>query len=285
NLVLYWGQNSYGVKHGNNPNAQKPLKYYCEQPGVSLINISFMHIFDGKNSPLITLSSACGTTFPGSKLLNCPDVGADIKYCQSKGIAILMSLGGAEGAYGFASDADGKSFAHQIWDLLFKGKATNRPFGDAVLDGIDLDIEVGSPIGYAAFISELRTLYSSDPSKKYYIAGAPQCPFPDKYLGPSLNSAWFDMVFIQFYNNYCGLSGQFNYADWDKWVKITAVNKNVKLYVGLPGAQAGAGSGYVDASAISSKLVQVRSQFLNFGGLMLWDASQVYNNGNFGQSV
>ncbi|KAI9296310.1 glycoside hydrolase [Neoconidiobolus thromboides FSU 785] len=285
NLVLYWGQNSYGATHGNDGNAQKPLKYYCDQPGVSLVNLSFMHVFNGKNTPLINLSSACETTFPGTDLLTCPAIGADIKYCQSKGVAVLMSLGGAAGSYGFGSDADGKNFARQIWDSLFKGTTTNRPFGDAVLDGVDLDIEGGSSTGYTAFINELRGLYASDPSKKYYIAAAPQCPFPDGYLGPVLNSAWFDMVFIQFYNNYCGLNAQFNYADWDNWAKNTAVNKNVKLYVGLPGGQTGANNGYVDAGTISSKVSQVRSQYPNFGGLMFWDASQVYNNGSFGQSV
>jgi chitinase len=37
------------------------------------------------------------------------------------------------------------------------GSSDTRPFGDAVLDGVDLDIEGGSTTGYAAFVKQLRT--------------------------------------------------------------------------------------------------------------------------------
>ena len=79
-----------------------------------------------------------------------------------------------------------------------------RPFGSIKFDGIDLDIEGGSPVGYGTFANRLRELYDTDASKTYYIGAAPQCPFPDAYLGPTgsyngyaLGSAWIDFVFIQ----------------------------------------------------------------------------------------
>ena len=62
---------------------------------------------------------------------------------------------------------------------------------------VDLDIEGGSPNYYANFIIKLRSLWNSA-NKKYYVTGAPQCPFPDANLGPVLNNAPFDAVFIQF---------------------------------------------------------------------------------------
>lgn len=34
--------------------------------------------------------------------------------------------------------------------------------------------------------------------RRYYISGAPQCPFPDAYMGSVLNAVAFDMVFVQF---------------------------------------------------------------------------------------
>lgn len=46
-----------------------------------------------------------------------------------------------------------------------------RPFGDVILDGIDLDIEGGAATGYAAFANQLRQFYALDNSKTYYIAG------------------------------------------------------------------------------------------------------------------
>jgi hypothetical protein len=45
------------------------------------------------------------------------------------------------------SDAQGVSFADQLWNLFFGGSSTTRPFGSAVLDGIDLDIENGGSTG------------------------------------------------------------------------------------------------------------------------------------------
>lgn len=47
-----------------------------------------------------------------------------------------------------------------------------------------MDIEGGRADNYPEFIRELRTLMDNDPSKMYLITGAPQCRYPDHYLGP-----------------------------------------------------------------------------------------------------
>ena len=62
---------------------------------------------------------------------------------------------------------------------------------------VDLDIEGGASAGYAAFVQQLRVHYAEDKSKKYYVTAAPQCPFPDAYLGPVLDAADVDAVYIQ----------------------------------------------------------------------------------------
>ena len=61
---------------------------------------------------------------------------------------------------------------------------SSKPLHRAVMDGIDMDIEHGSYKYYPEFITELHRLMDADSSKSYLITGAPQCPFPDKYLGP-----------------------------------------------------------------------------------------------------
>ncbi|KAJ2797233.1 Chitinase 2 [Coemansia helicoidea] len=191
-------------------------------------------------------------------------------------------MGGASGAYGFSSEADGEAFADTTWNMFFKGNATQRPFDDAVLDGVDLDIEGGSSIGYTAFINQLRSHYKSDRSKTYYIAAAPQCPFPDAYLGPTLDSAWFDMVFVQFYNNYCGLNAYprwFNFEDWDNWAKTKSANKDVKIFIGAPGSPTAASSGYADGAALRTVYDSVRSKYTSLGGVMTWDVSQARTSG------
>ena len=58
------------------------------------------------------------------------------------------------------------------------------------MDGVDLDIEGGRPHNYPDFIRELRRLMDSEKGaakKSYLITAAPQCPYPDRYLGPENN--------------------------------------------------------------------------------------------------
>lgn len=53
-----------------------------------------------------------------------------------------------------------------------------------MLDGVDLDIEIGSYKYYPDFVKELRRLMRADTSKRYLLTAAPQCPYPDKWMGP-----------------------------------------------------------------------------------------------------
>jgi len=127
----------------------------------------------------------------------------DIKTCQANGKKILLSLGGAAGSYGFTSDSQAETFADELWNLFGGGTSSTRPFDDAIIDGFDLDIEGGSSTGYTAFITRMRTHYTADTSKSYYISTAPQCPIPDAYLNTVLTTTHVDFIFVQFYNNYC----------------------------------------------------------------------------------
>ena len=54
------------------------------------------------------------------------------------------------------------------------------------MDGVDLDIEIGSHQYYPDFVREIRRLMRTDTSKTYLITAAPQCPFPDKWMGPNI---------------------------------------------------------------------------------------------------
>ncbi|KAG5633744.1 Chitinase 1, partial [Asterophora parasitica] len=103
--------------------------------------------------------------FPGSSLAQCQFLASSIKACQARGKIVTLSLGGATGGSTFASNAQAETFAQQVWNLFFGGSSNTRPFGDAVLDGIDLDIEGGSSNGYAAFVNRFRAL-SNGASKK-----------------------------------------------------------------------------------------------------------------------
>ncbi|KAA8641926.1 glycoside hydrolase family 18 protein [Aspergillus tanneri] len=293
NVAVYWGQNSYGKSTGEY--VQKRLEYYCSD--IDVLQLSFLTTINGPGgAPEVNFANASDncTLFEGTSLLNCPQIGADIKTCQKKGKTILLSIGGAtysEG--GFNSDAAAQAGAKLLWETFGPVPSGNssvkRPFGDAVIDGFDLDFEAVVR-HMPAFANQLRKYYTEDSSKTYYLTAAPQCPYPDQADKEMLDgTVSFDAIWIQFYNNFCGLNSfepgkdkqtHFNFETWDEWAHNTSLNKKVKVYVGAPGNTGAAGSGYVDVSRVK-EIVQYVKKFSSFGGVMIWDASQVYANNGF----
>ncbi|KAF7773296.1 CAZyme family GH18 [Agaricus bisporus var. burnettii] len=293
NVAVYWGQNSYGATHGSDTaNWQKSLSTYCQDDAIDAIPVAFLNVFFSiGGQPEINLSNICGggAVFPGTNLANCQFLAQDIRTCQSRGKIITLSLGGASGAAFFSSDAQGEAFADTVWNLFLGGSSSTRPFGDAILDGVDLDIEGGGSTGFAAFVRRIRSR-ASGASKQYYVTAAPQCPFPDGNLGAVLNAVGFDAVYVQFYNNFCGLTNfdnpnAWNFATWDNWAKTQSPNRNVKIYIGSPASSTSAGSGFVDINRLISIARTTRSQFSSFGGVMLWDASQAVANNRFDLAI
>ncbi|KAI1372325.1 glycoside hydrolase family 18 protein [Hypoxylon crocopeplum] len=288
NVAVYWGQNSYGQA-----SSQTRLSTYCTNSKLNIIPLAFMN---GIRTPITNFANAgdnC-TVFAGTQLLDCPQIEADIKTCQSQGKTILVSIGGAtytEG--GFSDSASASSAADSVWGLFGSDTSkANRPFGTAVVDGFDFDFE-STTQNFVPFASRLRSLMDADTSKKYYLSAAPQCPYPDAAMNDMLNGAIsFDFIMIQFYNNYCGIQSftpgsstqnNFNFQTWDTWAKQTSKNKNVKVLMGVP-ANSGAGGGYQPASALAP-IISYLKQFSSFGGIMMWDMSQLYQNAGFLDSV
>ncbi|OJA13762.1 hypothetical protein AZE42_01539 [Rhizopogon vesiculosus] len=278
NLAMYWGQNSYGtVNPSNTSQWQQSISYYCNDDMIDIFVMAFLDVF----------YSTCNdvTVFPGTNLPNSTFLASDIEACQAAGKIVTISLGGATGSYGFTDDAEGAAYAQTIWDLFLGGSSSTRPFGSAVLDGIDMDIEGGSQIGFVSFLTALRNLMNGG-NKKYYLTAAPQCPYPDAYIGDTLNTVEFDAVYVQFYNNYCGLTdysdlNDWNFGIWDNWAKTASPNPNVKVYIGAPASSSSARSGYVSPSTITSIIQETKAEYSSFGGVMLWDASQAYANSRY----
>ncbi|KAJ7785957.1 class III chitinase [Mycena metata] len=287
NTVVYWGQNSIGAFSSTPPSEyQKTLSFYCADNAIDVFPVAFLNVFFGTGGePSMNLANTCNptdnATFPGTTLPNCSKLATDIVTCQSKGKLVTISLGGQTGSVGFSSDAQGTAFAQTIWNLFLGiagGTSSTRPFGTAV------STLSGSGTGYAAFVNEIRSL-SAGASKRYYVTAAPQCVYPDASLGSVLNNANFDAVYVQFYNNPCGLqtyptASAWNFGIWDQWARTLSPNRNVKVYIGAPGALLAAGGGYVDIATLSNIAV-----FPSFGGVMLWDASQAYQNNRYDLAI
>ncbi|TFY82384.1 hypothetical protein EWM64_g1629 [Hericium alpestre] len=283
NLAVYWGQDSAGN--------QGQLSKYCADDIIDNVILAFLYIFNGTGGePVIDFANICSSSgnsvFPGTDLANCSFMASQIEACQAKGKIVTLSLGGATGQVGFSSDSAAQSFADKIWNLFLGGSSDTRPFGGAVLDGIDLDIESGSPSHYAAFVKQIRS-HASGKSKKYYVTAAPQCPFPDASIGAALNAAPFDAVFVQFYNNFCGLDqpSDYNFDTWDNWSRTKSSNKNIKVYIGAAASSNAADQGYVSASTLENYATSAQDTYKSFGGVMMWDASEAYKNKRYDKAI
>lgn len=153
---------------------------------------------------------------------------------------------------------------------------------------------LGISIGYATMVNRLREHFAEEPSRTFYISGAPQCPIPDVQLGDAIANSAFDFVWVQFYNtegcsarNFIEGNGNpgFNYDDWVTVIKNSA-NPKAKLLVGLPASPEMAIEGFYlkpdEVEPLVAKYMDMYPE--SFGGIMLWEASASDRNQVNGQS-
>ncbi|KAF8476834.1 putative glycosyl hydrolase, family 18 [Kalaharituber pfeilii] len=291
NVVTYWGQNAFGSFNNETARQQKGLLYYCKNTAADLIPIGFLNKWPTKSGQLeVNFSNACTgwEMFLGTNLLWCPTISQDIIACQQTyGKKILISLGGGAPTYrGWPNRTDAKLFAEKVWAMFGKGWSYYRPFGEAVVDGFDLDFEHGPSDGYQHVAYRLRQLMNEDQAKtgkQWILTAAPQCPLPDANLDAALRNVAFDAIFVQFYNNEChtgkwalGLpqntNQAFNFAMWDTYAKTIAKNKHMKVFLTVPLAREAATNGYI-SRVVAAKVISDLKRYSSFGGLAGWDAS------------
>lgn len=221
------------------------------------------------------------------------------------GKTILLSIGGSMFNSGPLSPQHGRALADQVWNMFGPrggGGSNRRPFGDAVVDGFDLDIE--APLqNMAPFATRLRKHIdkaNASSGKTFYLSAAPQCPYPDQNNQDVLlgsNAVALDFVMVQFYNNpKCDIrvfgptdgksdpsQGGFNMAVWDQWAR-SSKNPNVKVFLGIPGGPSAVTPSEKASYKAPDKLVPIiaySKSFSSFGGVMIWDMSQVWANQGF----
>ncbi|WVZ72460.1 hypothetical protein U9M48_020916 [Paspalum notatum var. saurae] len=263
-ISIYWGQNVY----------EGSLAKACRTGRYAMVLMAFLSVFGSGQTPALNFAGHCN---PSSG--DCADLRYDIIDCQSMGVKVLLSLGGGAGSYGLSSTSDAEGLATYLWDNFLggSGKTSLRPFGDAVLDGIDLDITNSSSSHYDDLAHNLTSLYKGDKGgRRYLLTAAPQCPYPDASLGPALATGLFDHVWVQFYNNpSCqydpGNVGNLKSA-WDQWAQALP---SASVFLGLPASSDAAESGYIDPQVLVSQVLPVVNRSTNYGGIMLW--SRLYD--------
>ena len=253
-IAIYWGQN------GN----EGTLKETCATGNYRFVNIAFLSSFGNGQTPTINLAGHCDPSSDG-----CTKLSSEIKSCQAKGVKVILSIGGAAGSYSLVSSDDAKQVADYLWNDFLGGQSSSRQLGDAVLDGIDFDIEGGNDQHWDDLDRYLKG-YSKQ-GKKVYLTAAPQCPFPDASIGNALKTGLFDYVWVQFYNNPPCQYRPGSLADLeDAWKQWTSAIPAKKIFLGLPAAPDAAGSGFIPATDLTSQVLPAIKGSTKYGGVMLW---------------
>ncbi|KAL6124110.1 hypothetical protein ACLB2K_076625 [Fragaria x ananassa] len=99
---------------------------------------------------------------------------------------------------------------------------------------------------------------------------APQCPYPDAWVGEALKTGLFDYIWVQFYNNPpCQYSADLSDLEsaWKQWVSDIPATK---IFLGLPAAPDAAGSGFIPVNDLTSQVLPAIKGSSKYGGVMLW---------------
>ena len=125
-IVIYWGQDG----------REGTLAETCNTSLFQIVNVAFLYKFGNFQQPKLNLAGHCDASSNG-----CKGLSKDIRTCQSRGIKVILSIGGGSNTYSLSSADDAQQLADYIWDNFLGGRSGSRPLGDAVLDGVDFDIE------------------------------------------------------------------------------------------------------------------------------------------------
>ncbi|MCJ1415485.1 hypothetical protein MMC32_001817 [Xylographa parallela] len=280
NVMVYFGASPFtGIV---------PLSQICMDSAVDIVTLAFVNGFfepDSGGYPTVDFGAASGTTNAAQMaagangLLWCPDLASQIEGCQNSGKMVLLSLGGSTAAYNtFANSSQAESMASMLWNL-FGGNSTTD---------VNLHNESGNSSYYAEFTGYLRSHFLSDPSKIYYLSGAPQCIYPDASL-PLAAMLDMDFIWVQFFDNTpCNVGTPGFPASFQTWSNALNAGGKPMFYMMALATNPGTGSaaGYIDIGSLSDVIKNVTAQDMaNFGGVGLWDGSSAVNNTNYQDGV
>ncbi|KAI4703052.1 hypothetical protein J4E81_001929 [Alternaria sp. BMP 2799] len=314
NIAMYWGQ-GYD---------QIPLIDVCTDPNVDIVNIGFLNRKVINSFPTVrgaypgsNHANACGSDVYYDPVLkqnstlysSCPGIEEAINACHRRGKKVMLSIGGGWPTNYYLKDQDVAEWTAEFL-LGAYGKVTPewkaadkpRPFGDAFVDGFDMDLEAqfyDMPGGDEKFIYANYEFFGNY-VKKYssmLLSAAPQCIVPDARISPIMKKLKFDMIFTQFYNTWeCSAAkevedkknGKPSTFTFDKWTSEIrkSMNPSAKFYIGLPAGPAGLPTHkehYVSPED-ADYLLGFYKTHPNFGGVMLWEATVSVENPTYGQS-
>ncbi|KAL7203276.1 hypothetical protein ACSBR2_016548 [Camellia fascicularis] len=101
-ITVYWGQNTNEGKL-NDTGATNSFK---------IVNIAFLSEFGSGRKPVLNLVGHCLND-------NCAGFSKDINYCQSRGIKVMLSIGGDPNTYSLSSIDDARQALQASYSQFF----------------------------------------------------------------------------------------------------------------------------------------------------------------------
>jgi chitinase len=156
--VVYWGQN------GGNAVENNDLSTYCSSgSGIDIIVLAFLYEYgNGVSTPSGTIGQSCQISTSGEGQ-QCDELASAISTCQKNGVKVILSWGGAVGAYALSPQQEAETIGQNLWDAYGNTKGSvPRPFGSTFVNGWDFDIESNSGNQcYQYIIAKLRSNFAS----------------------------------------------------------------------------------------------------------------------------
>lgn len=258
-IAIYWGKGD-SASEGN-------LTAVCNTGKYSHIMLTSLTQFGQGRTPKLSLGGHCDPASGG-----CAPLGAEVRSCQARGVKVLLSIGGGgAGHYGLSSSDDAQQVAQYLWDNFLGGQSRSRPLGDAVLDGVDFVIIEGrNPSLYGQLARAMKDR-GRQGGREVYLSAAPECSYPDAYLGPAIDTGIFDFVWVQFFDN---PGCQYEEGDVSKlrdaWVKQWANVSAGQVFLALLAADVKAIGGYIPPEVLISQVLPIVKASPKYGGVLLW---------------
>ncbi|KAK0594886.1 hypothetical protein LWI29_001565 [Acer saccharum] len=103
-IAIYWGQN------GN----KGTLTETCATRKYTHVNVAFLNKFGGGQTPELNLAGHCNPATGA-----CRVVSTAVESCQSRGIKVMLSIGGGIGNYSLISESDTKTVAEYLYNNFY----------------------------------------------------------------------------------------------------------------------------------------------------------------------
>jgi chitinase len=258
-LTVFWGRNK----------DEGSLRETCDTGTYNTVIVSFLSVF-GHGSYSADLSGHDASA-----------VGADVKHCQTaRNVTVLLSVGGDGGRYSLPTATAARDLADHLWHAYLGGgrRGVRRPFGDAVLDGVDLYVDRGGSANYDALARRLAgyNRYGGEKAKAkaVLLTATPRCMGDGGEGGvdAALATGLFRRIHVRFYNDTaCSFRSEdrrFFYGSWLGWAERFPA---AKIHVGLPAAPDAASDGWVEPTAVAMEVMPLVQDTANYGGVMLWN--------------